>query len=226
MDITKSFIASRIEGTEVNRLTTENDIRALLALANKYHFATVAPAECYHLLAKHLLEEAGNNDTVIVGCCGYPYGTDSTMEKLFQERNQIATGCKEMDITNNISWLKSGLFSKMDEELKVLVAACEGIPTKVIIEISLLTTDEIKRVCESAAKAGATFIKTGTGTTGNPTTVEHIATIKSIVGDACRIKASGGVRNIAQIEDLLSAGAYRFGISRPYIMPILDSCAE
>ena len=226
MNISRRELASRIEGTEVNLVTTEKDIRALLKLANQYHFATVAPAECYHKLAKDLLEEAGNTETVIVGCCGYPYGTDTTRVKMFQVRNQLATGCKEMDITNNLSWLKSGLYSKMDEELKLLVEACEGVPSKVIIEISLLTPDEIKRVCESAMAAGATFIKTGTGTTGNPTTIEHIQTIKSIVGDTCKVKASGGVRSLKQIEELLAVGADRFGISRPHIMPILDSIPE
>ena len=221
----KKQLAAMIEGTEVSQVTTESDVRHLIKLANEYRFACVGIVQCFHALAKELLAQAGNNDTVIVGCCGYPLGSDSTTVKLMQIRDSLATGCKEMDLTNNLSWVKSGMYAEMEEELKRLVDACEGIPTKVIIEITKLSDDETKRVCEACVRAGATYIKTGTGT-GLPTTPEHIRLIKSIVGDDAKIKASGGIRDIHIIEEMVGLGANRFGVGQSHIPSILDSCPD
>lgn len=52
----------------------------------------------------------------------------------------------------------------------------------------------------------------GVGKTLTSATLENIALIKSVVGDAAGINASGGVRGLATLVEMYRRGARRFGI--------------
>ena len=43
-------------------------------------------------------------------------------------------------------------------------------------------------------------------------TLENVAFLKSVVGDAVQIKASGGVRDLETIRKMADLGARRFGV--------------
>jgi len=68
-----------------------------------------------------------------------------------------------MDMVINIGKLKSGEYDYVLDEIKEIVDLSGIISLKAIIEINLLTDDEIKKACELVIKGGADFIKTGTG---------------------------------------------------------------
>ena len=61
--------------------------------------------------------------------------------------------------------------------------------------------------------AGAAFVKTSTGFGGGGATVEDVALLRAVVGDALGVKASGGVRTAAQALAMIRAGASRVGAS-------------
>ena len=92
---------------------------------------------------------------------------------------------------------------------------------KCILEIAYLTDDEIRRGAELAVKAGVTYVKTGTGWAGKPTTVDTIRLIKSTIGDSALIKAAGGVRTLDTMLEMIDAGCSRFGIGLRSIMSIM-----
>ena len=62
-------------------------------------------------------------------------------------------------------------------------------------------------------KAGATFVKTSTGFSTGGATAQDVALMKATVKDACQVKASGGVRNYADMMAVIEAGATRIGTS-------------
>jgi deoxyribose-phosphate aldolase len=93
----------------------------------------------------------------------------------------------------------------------------------VIIEASLLNKEQIEKACEICIRAGAAFIKTGTGWSG-PTTIGEIRLIKSIVKDTIPIKASGGIRNIDTLVQMYKNGASRFGVNLITGLSILKEC--
>ena len=94
-----------------------------------------------------------------------------------------------------------------------MIAEASDVPVKVIIEVSLLAPDEIKTASEIVAASGAAFIKTGTGWTGKPTTIEHIELIAGVTGGDIDIKASGGIRNLDTVTRMMRLGVTRFGIN-------------
>jgi deoxyribose-phosphate aldolase len=85
---------------------------------------------------------------------------------------------------------------------------------KVIIESAALTDEEIVGACRAAVAAGADFVKTSTGFhPAGGATVEAVRLMKQTVGDAAEVKASGGIRTLADALAMVEAGATRLGLS-------------
>ena len=67
-----------------------------------------------------------------------------------------------------------------------------------------------------------TYVKTGTGWAGKPTTVETVQLIKAEIGDAALIKAAGGVRDLDTLLAMIRAGCSRFGIGLNSAIRIME----
>jgi len=61
--------------------------------------------------------------------------------------------------------------------------------------------------------AGASFVKTCTGFGPGCASVDDIKLMRSVVGNAAGVKASGGIKTYAQACELIEAGATRLGTS-------------
>ena len=92
--------------------------------------------------------------------------------------------------------LRSGRLEYVEDEIKAIVQTAGKIEVKVILKVHCLTEDEIKKACELCIKAGAAFVKTSTGWLPTGATIETLNFISKFVGNAIRIKASGGIRNL------------------------------
>jgi deoxyribose-phosphate aldolase len=97
---------------------------------------------------------------------------------------------------------------------------------KSILECAYLTDDQIKRACIAAVDAGVAFVKSGTGWAAKPTTVENIKLMKEAVNGKAQIKAAGGVRSLAILEDMYNAGCTRFGIGLTSALAILKEACD
>jgi len=88
-----------------------------------------------------------------------------------------------------------------------------GAILKVIIETALLTDEQKVLACQAAVEGGADFVKTSTGFNGGGATVEDVALMRRTVGSDLGVKASGGVRSLADAQAMIAAGATRIGAS-------------
>jgi deoxyribose-phosphate aldolase len=77
----------------------------------------------------------------------------------------------------------------------------------------MLTDDEKVVACKLAVEAGANFVKTSTGFGGGGATVADVRLMREVVGDRAGVKASGGVRSLADARAMIEAGATRIGAS-------------
>ena len=68
-------------------------------------------------------------------------------------------------------------------------------------------------MCDVVSEAGADFIKTSTGFAGEGAVPEDVAMLKRYVAPFVQVKASGGIRTIADAVWMLGAGADRLGSS-------------
>ena len=189
---------------------TMTDLRDMVELAKKHRFICCFAMPCYTgWLLEQLREET---DILVGGTVGFPSGADMTETKVDAARRLARMGCSEIDMVINVSALKSGDYALVEDDIRRVHEAVGELPLKVILEVSYLNDEEIRRGSELAVRGGAAYVKTGTGWAPKPTTVEHIRLIRSVVGDAAKIKAAGGVRTLEDIEEMCAAGCSRFGI--------------
>jgi deoxyribose-phosphate aldolase len=118
----------------------------------------------------------------------------------------------------NIGLLKSATtpdYDAIKHEIHSIVelAHAAGAIVKVILETCLLTFEEKLRASELSLAAGADFIKTSTGFSTGGATVDDIALMRGVVGSRAGVKASGGIRSLADASAMLHAGASRIGAS-------------
>jgi deoxyribose-phosphate aldolase len=98
------------------------------------------------------------------------------------------------------------------------VAHNHGALVKVILETCLLTVEEKLRASEIAIHAGADFLKTSTGFSTSGATAADVALLRGVAGARCGVKASGGIRTLADARAMLEAGANRIGASASVAM--------
>jgi deoxyribose-phosphate aldolase len=96
----------------------------------------------------------------------------------------------------------------------VRAAVAQPVVLKVIIESATLSDEQIVATCNAAVAAGADFVKTSTGfhKTGGATT-HAVALMRLTVGPSIGVKASGGIRTLADALQMIEAGANRIGAS-------------
>jgi deoxyribose-phosphate aldolase len=211
MFLTSKDIAKMIDLSCVRTTSNKGDIEIMVRAAKEFDFGQVSVMQCFIPYTKQLLK--GYPGIHIVGNVSFPSGSDTTTVKVFQAKEMVAAGCDEIDVVMNIGKLRSGDTIEVEEDVRAVIETASPLPVKVIIEIMCLNRTEIEQACNICLRAGASFVKTGTGWADRGTTLEDIRLIKSLVGENIKIKASGGIRNLAMLVEMYRAGARRFGVN-------------
>ena len=144
---------------------------------------------------------------------GFPNGYSTTEVKVFETEDAIRNGADEIDMVINIGWAKDGRWDELLEEIKAIKASCGGRILKVIVEACLLTEAEKIKLCELVTASGAEYIKTSTGFSTGGATREDVALLRENLPKQVKLKASGGIRTLADGEAYLALGADRLGAS-------------
>ena len=146
---------------------------------------------------------------------GFPLGADLAASKADQAKRVLKLGAQDLDMVLNLGLLKSGDYDEVKKDIRGVVelARSSGAVVKVILETCLLSFEEKHRATEIALAAGADFVQTSTGFSTGGATVDDIALMRSVAGDRMGVKATGGVRSLADASAMLHAGATRIGAS-------------
>ncbi len=206
-------IPQLIDHTILRPDTTRADIEQLCREARQHKFYSVCVNPTWVSLARQLLEGSAVKVCAVVG---FPLGALPPESKAMEARRCIREGAKEIDMVINVGALKSGDDELVLKDIRSVVEACRdgSAKCKVILETALLTNEEKARACELAVKARVDFVKTSTGFGPGGATVEDVALMSRIVRDkGLGVKASGGVRTLADLVRMVQAGATRIGTS-------------
>lgn len=209
-ELSARWLASHVDISCVRATHTRADIVALAHTAAEHGFvsAHVLPNRLPELVA--LLDGSG----VLAGSpVGFPSGGASSSTKFEEACELLNAGARELDIVVNIGRLKSNEVLYCSNEVSRITQWVAGrVPTRLILEASLLDEDEIRRGCDVAVAAGVDYVKTGTGWQG-ATTLAQVELIADHLAGAVAIKAAGGVRTLRDIEAMRDAGVTRFGMN-------------
>lgn len=191
---------------------TEADLKVLCEEAMRYGFHTVAINTG---TVKACVEMLGNSEVKVDAAVGFPLGITTIASKVFETEDAIANGAGEIDYVVNVGKVKEHDYAYVEDEMAQIVAACRkgGVISKVIFENCYLTDDEKIALCEIASRVKPDFIKTSTGFGPTSATVEDVRLMRKHVSADVKVKAAGGVRDLATCLAMLEAGAERVGCS-------------
>ncbi len=205
-------LAKYIDHTLLKPDATTADIDELCAEAVEYGFAAVCVNPTWVRRAARVVRGSGVKVASVVA---FPFGATPSEMKAMETRRAIRDGAREIDMVINIGALKSGDHDLVRKDIAKVSDACHesGALNKVIIETSLLTDQEKVIASHLAQEARADYVKTSTGFGGGGATIPDVLLMRETVGPKMGIKASGGVRNREDAEEMIAAGATRIGAS-------------
>lgn len=189
---------------------TADQIKQLCAEAKQYDFASVCVNPDFVALAHRELRGSDVNVCTVIG---FPLGANKTEVKVVEAALALGDGANEIDMVQNVSWVKEGRYDLVEQEVAALKKVCGNHVLKVILETCLLTDEEKRLSCLAAKQGGADFVKTSTGFSKAGANVHDVEIMRASVGEEMGVKASGGIHHLEEAEDLVRAGANRLGCS-------------
>ncbi|MEE8141676.1 MAG: deoxyribose-phosphate aldolase [Planctomycetota bacterium] len=208
---TTSEIAQLIDHTLLKPDATPRDIEQLCQEALRFRFKSVCINPIYVSLARQHVGDSGVHVCAVVG---FPLGANLTATKVEETRRALADGASEIDMVLPVGMLKAGRHSYVAHDImEVVHAAGHGTVVKVILETCLLEKQEKIHACRLAREAGASFVKTSTGFSSGGATPEDVRLMRREVGEDLGVKASGGIRDLDDVLNMVRSGASRIGAS-------------
>lgn len=205
-------LASYIDHTQLKAFCTESDIVNLCAEARQFQFAAVCIPPCYVGTAKEQLKESG---VKVCSVAGFPLGYNPTSVKMAECSYLLENGADEVDVVVNVSWIKSGKWSEVRAEIIALhqLIAQKKAVFKLIFETAYLSDEEILQLTELCLECGVDYLKTSTGFAPKGAELDTVVAIKNKIGEQAKIKASGGISDLASALAFIEAGVDRIGTS-------------
>ena len=159
-------------------------------------------------------EALAGSGALVASVVGFPHGCEPGEVKARAAAVAVRDGAREIDMVIQLGLLKEGDRKAVADDIRAVVLAVPGIGVKAIIEARVLSDAEKTLACRIALDCGAAFVKTSTGfhPSGGATTAD-VRLMRAAVGPGIGVKASGGIRTLADALAMLEAGANRLGTS-------------
>ena len=227
---TSESLAAAIDHTLLKAEATEKQILRLAAEAVRWRFAAVCINPRWVKLASRELAKRqreiispargavdNRRPVVVCACVGFPLGASTTAIKAAEAAQCVADGALEIDMVVALGPLLMGDEAQVQRDIRAVVRAAQrenpGVKIKVILETAILTPRQIALGCRAAWQAQAHYVKTSTGFhPAGGATLAGVALLKKH-GHGLRVKAAGGIRDLATAQAMLAAGADRLGCS-------------
>jgi deoxyribose-phosphate aldolase len=183
-----------------------------LELAKRHRIACAIVRPCDIDLAVRTLAGSSVRPGSVAG---FPHGSQNTAAKLYELRDLLRRGAREIHMVIAVPKLLSREFQQVQTELDQAADACRREETvlKVIFENAYLT-DELKIVaCRSCARAGVDFASTSTGFAPSGYMAEDLQLMRRHLPDEIGLEAAGGLNTLDQVFEASAAGAGRIATS-------------
>ena len=205
-------LAGMIDHTLLKPEATPDQIAQLCFEARKHGFASVCVNPTHVKLCADLLKGSAVKVCTVVG---FPLGATPPEVKAYEAQKAMDEGATEVDMVINIVAIKARDYETAARDVRTVVRVCRAnnVLLKVIIEAALLNDEEKVAACLIAKAAGADFVKTSTGFGPGGATAADVQLMRRVVGLEMGVKAAGGIRNLADAESMVAAGATRIGAS-------------
>jgi len=211
----KQELALYFDHTILKPDASKTKVEKLCEEARTFGFKTVCVNPWW---VKTATQKLAGSPVLPIAVIGFPLGVLQTVCKAHEARHVIGEGAREIDMVVNLGAYLSGDEKGVRDDIAGVVKACADIPVKVILETGYLTQQQVAELTAWSAEAGAAFVKTSTGFGPRGASTEDIRTMKGTLAQNpswkhIGIKASGGIKTLAFMKELIAAGATRVGSS-------------
>jgi deoxyribose-phosphate aldolase len=186
-----------------------------IEIAKRYGVASVTVRPCDVDLAVRSLQ---GSSVIPAAVCGFPYGYQNTATKLFEARDLLRRGAREIAAVIGISRLLSREFQHVQSELLQLAESChrESARLTVILETGYLTEELAVIACACCERAEVDLVcPSATGWTA-----EALQLLRKHLPEEVALQAAG-IETLDQALELQSLGIARISTTAP--ASILDA---
>lgn len=206
----RADLAARIDHTVLQPEADQGRIEVAVAVAVSNGCAAVCVQPTW---VQYAVEMVGGRIPVCA-VVGFPHGASLTRTKADEAAAVVALGAEEVDVVADLAALADDDLGSVAADVADVRAAVPATVLKVILETALWTPALVRAAAEAAVAGGADYVKTSTGFhPAGGATLEAVAALHEGVAGRARVKASGGIRTLAQARAMLDAGADRLGLS-------------
>lgn len=195
--------AARIDHTLLDKDHTSDDVAREVERASHVGANLCVPPN-------RVSEAADEVDGELMTVVGFPMGYHEPEVVALEGERAVEAGADSVDLATDVSALKSDDLDLYRRQVEAVVGAADDV--KAILEMGLLSEDEIEAAAEACVEAGVDYLKTCTGFVGRGVTVADVKKLSNLGFDV-EVKASGGVRTAEEAVSLMEAGADRVGSS-------------
>lgn len=195
--------AARVDHTLLDKDHTADDVAAEVERANGVGANVCLPPN-------RVSDVAGDVDGELMTVVGFPMGYHEPEVVALEAEQAVERGADSVDLATDVSALRSGDLEGYARQVEAVVQAAEHV--KAILEIGLLSGDEVEAAAHACVEAGVDLLKTSTGFVGRGVRVDDVESLSNLGLDV-DLKASGGVRDAEDAASLIEAGADRVGSS-------------
>jgi deoxyribose-phosphate aldolase len=212
--MTKQELARTFDHTILKPETTLSDINRLCDEALTYEFAAVCVNPIW---VPRCAKRVAGSSVRVATVSGFPLGANCTQCKVDEAKRGIDDGAHEIDMVISVGQLIAGETNAVRDDIAAVAdavhAASSGHSLKVILETAALTEAQIVAGCRCVAEAQADYVKTSTGLhPAGGATVEAVRLLHRSAAPI-KVKAAGGIRDLATALAMIDAGAARLGCS-------------
>ncbi len=204
-------LAKKLDHTNIKSGVTEAEIKETCEEAKQYGFRGVCVNPEWVKLVFEELKGTGIKTVVLLDP---PMGLSLMEDRIAMAKKAKQDGADDLDIVMNIVDLKYEKYEKILSDLKEI---CKIGDTKVIIGSGYLTDEEVIKASALTEQSGAICVKTATfkdpleeREIGEK--VRHLKLMKENA-PGLLIKASGNIKTLNEIKEVLTAGADIIGTS-------------
>jgi len=188
------------------------DVQVLegLDLARRYGIACVTVRPCDIDVTVRTLQGSAVKPGAV---CGFPHGSQNTATKLYEARDLLRRGAREIDMVAPIAKLLSREFQHVQVELLQMAELChqEGAILRVTLENAYLS-DELKIIaCRCCERAEVDFVSTSTGFAPSDYTLEDVKLMRKHLPEETGVMAAGRIGTVDEAAALCEAGVTRIG---------------
>ena len=206
----RAALAARIDHTLLRPEATRADVERVAIEAIELGCASVCVQPDMVAFVRDMVADR----VPICSVVGFPHGATPARIKAAEAAAVVAVGASEVDMVLALGPVAEDDLAHVAHEVAIVREAVPHVVLKVIVESALWSPAVLRGVCEAAVDGGADFVKTSTGYhPAGGATPAAVEVMRAAVGSRCSVKASGGLRTLADCRAVLDAGADRLGLS-------------